>query len=183
MNTSQNNEQTSDTATISDIDQCALNTAVNLREFRREMEDCFAEYLTRYGLSRSQFLVLNELDDSDGRALTPAELAHRTMLAPACMSACLDELTDLHFVERTLAKESRIREWVQLTNSGKAYIEQQLPAHYRMFTGIFRALTPAEQNTLLALHGKLAASARELLKHISQGPVPSLGDRGRSTEK
>ena len=183
MNTSQNNERTSDTATISDIDQCALNTAVNLREFRREMEDCFAKYLARYGLSRSQFLILNELDGSDGRALTPAELAHRTMLAPAGMRACLDKLTDLHFIEGPLAKESCIREWVQLTNSGKAYIEQQLPAHYRMFTSIFRALTPAEQHTLLALHGKLAASARERLKHISQSPVPSLGDREHSTEK
>jgi hypothetical protein len=56
-----------------------------------------------YGLSRSRFLILNEPDDSGGGALTPAELAHRTMVAPACMSVCLDELKDLHFVERTVA--------------------------------------------------------------------------------
>jgi DNA-binding MarR family transcriptional regulator len=147
-------------------EQNALNTAIGLREALHEMEKCFARHLAGYGLCRAHFLVLQELDYAGGNAMTVAALAERTMVDSASMRACIEALEELRFIDRVVRRSGTEQpgEFVHLTDSGKQYIERQIPTHYAALVRVFQALSPSEQHTLLQLHGKLTAAANRALK-------------------
>ncbi|WP_137930568.1 MarR family winged helix-turn-helix transcriptional regulator [Mesorhizobium comanense] len=121
--------------------------------------DRLAPVFARFGLQSGEFDVLATLRRSGAPyALTPTELYEATMVTSGAMTARLDRLEKAELIARGAHPTDRRGIVVQLTEKGRALIDEALTAHVANEHEILSALTRAECDTLAGLLRKLIGS-------------------------
>jgi DNA-binding MarR family transcriptional regulator len=132
----------------------ALSEAANLIS-REHLAPVFA----RFGLQPGEFDVLATLRRSGPPyALTPTTLYEATMVTSGAITARLDRLEGSGLISRAPHPADRRGVIVQLTEKGKALIDEALTAHVENEHKILSGLTLQEQDTLANLLAKLIGS-------------------------
>lgn len=122
-------------------------------EVRARLRETFATTLPRFDL-------LAQLDRApDG--LTMGELSSRLMVSNGNVTGLAEALVREGLVSRVPEPEDRRSLRIRLTDTGKRAFDAITPIHERWIDQMMAGLTRAEMMNLLALLGKLKASARE----------------------
>lgn len=122
-------------------------------EVRARLREAFATTLPRFDL-------LAQLDRaSDG--LTMGELSSRLMVSNGNVTGLTEALVREGLVSRLPEPDDRRSLRIRLTAAGKRAFDAMTPTHERWIDQMMAGLTRAEKAHLLALLGKLKASARE----------------------
>ncbi|EWC40977.1 MarR family transcriptional regulator [Pseudomonas stutzeri] len=119
-----------------------------LRRLQQDAE-VHAKRLARYGgLSPVQLMILQVLA-SEGQ-LTASDLSRRVSLTAATLSGQLDRLEERGLLQRQRDNQDRRRQWLLLSDSGRALLQQApalLPPEFR---ARFAALPQWERHGLAA---------------------------------
>lgn len=114
--------------------------------------------------------------DGAGRPLTPTEISERTLVASATMTAVLDTLEGQGWIRRTPNPDDRRSLLIEITPEGRELADRFIPGLHIVERRVMSALTRRERHRLLALLGKVLASANGL----ADEPVEPLeGERRR----
>lgn len=132
----------------------ALSEAANLIS-----RDRLAPVFAQFGLQSGEFDVLATLRRSGPPyALTPTALYEATMVTSGAITARLDRLEKAGLISRGPHPADRRGVVVQLTDKGKALIDEAVTAHVENEHKILSGLTREEQDTLAGLLAKLVES-------------------------
>jgi DNA-binding MarR family transcriptional regulator len=127
------------------------------------------------GVSESVAQALAVVDGA-GRPLTPTEISERTLVASATMTAVLDTLEGQGWIRRTPNPDDRRSLLIEITPEGRELADRFIPGLHIVERRVMSALTRRERHRLLALLGKVLASANGL----ADEPVEPLeGERRR----
>lgn len=119
----------------------------------------------RFGLSHAGFDVLANLRRSGApHRKTGTDLAQSSMISTGGVTFRIDGLEAAGLIRRVRDSDDRRLVHAELTDSGRAVIDQTIEAHLAMEHGLLGALTPAEREQLIKLLAKLEAS---LSDHVS----------------
>jgi DNA-binding MarR family transcriptional regulator len=132
----------------------ALSEAANLVSKER-----LAPVFARFGLQPGEFDVLATLRRSGPPyALTPTALYEATMVTSGAMTNRLDRLESAGLISRAPHPADRRGVVVQLTDKGRALIDDAVTAHVENEHQILSSLTKEEQDALGRLLAKLVGS-------------------------
>ena len=149
--------------TIPGVDVHALSSGLQMWEVIETIQGRGERHMSSYGISKSQFVVLEELFHEEDKSMTPADLANSARLARTSMTSCLDGLEKLGYIERLPHPDDRRSLLVHLTESGQSYIEEHMAAHYRIFSDVNLALTPEEADTIVCLTRKILERMKSIV--------------------
>lgn len=131
----------------------ALDAYVKLSRAAEAVNGRVNEHLHEYGLSVSQFGVLEALYHRG--PMPVGQLADKILRSSANLTLVVDNLVKHDLVSRARRPDDRRCIDVSLTDDGRALIAGLLPAHVAGVVSAFAALSDAEQTTLAALCRRL----------------------------
>lgn len=122
--------------------------------------------------------VLNSLAVIEGAdtPLTPSQISDRTYTSAATITATLDNLERLGWVERAPNPADRRSVLVQITAAGQAVADQFLPGIRAVELALLADLTPAERQAMLDAIARILGRATVV---AAADPIPLRGRRHR----
>lgn len=111
--------------------------------------------LAESGLSYAQYRILfmlhlaEEMESAPG--LTPSEISDRQGTSRNTISSLIRSLEDESLIRRELDAQDRRKFNIQLTEAGRALVQERARKHMRMVDAIFGALEVEEMDTLSTL--------------------------------
>jgi DNA-binding MarR family transcriptional regulator len=93
---------------------------------------------------------------------TPAELADAAGVTRATMTGLIDTLERDGLVKREPDPDDRRMMSVLLTARGERFLDDFLPGHFKLISGLMAPLTESERKTLVRLLGKIQQQAATL---------------------
>ena len=93
---------------------------------------------------------------------TPAELAEAAGVTRATMTGLIDTLERDGYVKREPDPDDRRMMSVLLTAKGERFLNDFLPGHFKLISGLMAPLTETERKTLVRLLGKIQQHAATL---------------------
>jgi DNA-binding MarR family transcriptional regulator len=134
----------------------------------------FAVELAPYKLTIPQFFTLLFVSTSE-RGCTMSELANQTRHSLATMTGIVDRLVKLDLVKRGGNPDDRRIVLVELTDTGRARLEEVHAARRRHLEQAFSRFSEADQRELVRLIKEFAAA---LGVHEGAGPARGIRRRG-----
>ncbi|MBO5244572.1 MAG: MarR family transcriptional regulator [Selenomonadales bacterium] len=114
----------------------------------------FQRLMDEYGLSEGRLVVMITLYQ-EPEGITPSQLADRSGVTRATISAMISRMTRDGLAELKRTETDGRSKKVSLTEAGRAFLEEVLPKHYRRASSLVSNLTAKEQEELLRLLRKL----------------------------
>jgi len=160
-----------------DLDPSAAEVFLNLLRTGDEVFRVAEHNFTSHGLSQGRFGVLmllwrsslaqEECGEPEATCLppgplTPAELAEAAGVTRATMTGLIDTLERDGFVKRESDPDDRRMMPVKLTPKGRKLLEDILPGHFRIMSGIMGSLSETERKTMVRLLNKILQQASGL---------------------
>ncbi|PJF38308.1 MAG: MarR family transcriptional regulator [Phototrophicales bacterium] len=136
-----------------DIERRALNTYIKLHRAAETSLSRTTRLLSDYGLTLSQFAVLEALYHLG--AMSQTDLANKLLKSTGNMTSVLKGMEKRDLITRTRSEiDNRYME-VDLTNKGRDLIAGYFPKHVEIIVEDMSILTSEEQDQLAALCRKL----------------------------
>lgn len=146
-----------------DLDPSACEAFMHLMRAGDEVTKTMDAHFAKHSITHGRFLVMMLLLEKKGtdcpRLSTPAELAEMASVSRATITGLLDSLERDGYVRREPDPEDRRQMSVNLTAKGAAFMDDILPAHFRLMSSLMSALSENERKTLVRLLCKVAESA------------------------
>jgi DNA-binding MarR family transcriptional regulator len=125
---------------------------------QRSMRD-FKHFMDETDLSFSQISVLMRL--KHGGKSGVSEIGGQMGVTNAAASQAVDRLVNLGLIERTEDPEDRRAKRLALTQAGQELIEKGIEVRSQWIEGLTEALTPAQQDKIIAALTLLTEAARK----------------------
>lgn len=139
-----------------DLDSSAMGIVGRLVLLGERMKKNANDTLSPFGIGYTDLDVLATLRRSgDPYRLRPADLLQAILIQSGSLTACLDRLERSALIERVPTPNDRRSRSVELTQKGKALIEEAITTRFNEANEAVACLTKAEQNTLETLLRKL----------------------------
>lgn len=119
-------------------------------------------HFARYGTSCGRFTVLSLLNRQPDRKLTPSRIAEACGVTRATITGLLDGLEQDRLIARSRGAGDRRTMQVQLTATGRRFLDRVLPDHFRRMARLMRGIGPRDRTALRRLAGTIASSAATL---------------------
>ena len=156
--------------------EIANATLKALRRILRATEGGSRKLAVATGLTPSQMLVLREIDaHAEG---TPSALAKQLQFSQATITAIVDRLVSLGFVQRQRGERDKRQIHLTLLPDGRDALADAPDPLQKRFTDRFDALATWEQAMILAATEKLATLMDA--DHINAAPLLDSGRIDRS---
>jgi len=114
--------------------------------------------ITAQGLGLSDFMVLEVLLHKG--PLTISAIGEKVLLASASMTSAIDRLEKRRLVKRRNCNSDRRIRLVELTDSGKVFIEEIYARHEKDLESVTSGLTEVERRTLYEGLKKIGLAAK-----------------------
>jgi DNA-binding MarR family transcriptional regulator len=150
--------------------ECYINI---LRAGDRLLAEITRRSKASFDLSASACAVLAIVDGAT-EPITPSLIAERAIVSSASATSVLDTLERRELVVRRPHPDDRRKLVIELTDAGRAVIDQFLPGAHTLETRMMSVLTPAERGQLVRLLSKVQASAAVI---AGEPPEPLAGVR------
>ena len=128
-----------------------------------------------FGIPQAAATALAVIDGADA-PLTPSQVSDRVLIASATMTATLDLLERRGWIRRAANPGDRRSTLIEITDDGRAAVDQLLPGVRTLERSILSALTAGERAQLLDLLAKILARAADV---AAGEPEPLDGQRIR----
>jgi DNA-binding MarR family transcriptional regulator len=150
--------------------ECYINI---LRAGDRLLAEINRRARASFDLSASACAVLAIVDGAT-EPITPSLIAERAIVSSASATSVLDTLEKRELLVRRPHPEDRRKLVIDLTDAGRAVIDQFLPGAHMFETRLMSVLTPAERAQLKQLLSKVQARAAAI---AGEAPEPLGGVR------
>ncbi len=124
-------------------------TAVN--SLGRKLDQWYTRQLADLDLSHGEWSVVAVLATSEGRPVTPSQLADASNVAASSMTHRLDKMTERGIVRRSPDPENRTRVLVELTTQGWELFEAAVREANVVESDVLAVLKREERDQLAAL--------------------------------
>ncbi|WP_406831411.1 MarR family transcriptional regulator [Pedococcus sp. KACC 23699] len=124
-------------------------TAVN--SLGRKLDQWYTRQLADLDLSHGEWSVVAVLATSEGRPVTPSQLADASNVAASSMTHRLDKMTERGIVRRSPDPENRTRVLVELTTAGWELFEAAVREANVVESDVLAVLKREERDQLAAL--------------------------------
>lgn len=148
-----------ETSQYSEETQEALYLWIVLNRAARSIEAGLQEQVKGRGLSMSEFAVLEVLLHKG--PLPIGEIGQKVLLTSGSMTYVIDKLEERGLLERTPCPEDRRVLYAELTDEGRALIEEAFSEHAELLNTLTAGLSLEEK-------GKAAALIKRLGRHAQQ---------------
>lgn len=139
------------------LDGSALWVLLGLYRSFNVLDRDQAEELEAMGLTPLQFNILTVLQRT-GRATTMGALAGMLVVKPTNLSGNINTLVNRGLVRRELNESDQRSLLAVLTDEGRAFLEERLPAHWRRMERLMYGLSREKRLQLVALLKELVLS-------------------------
>jgi MarR family transcriptional regulator, negative regulator of the multidrug operon emrRAB len=136
------------------VDSLASDVVINVWRTSALLSEDLVRVLRPSNLTLTGFRVLMMLRAAGG-TLSPAEIAARLGSARATVTGVLDSLEKRSSVLRSPHPEDRRRLQISITDSGRALLDEILPAYFTHERDAVAALDPGQQEAIVTLLGEL----------------------------
>lgn len=126
------------------------------------LEDVLKRDIETYDLNTTEFGVLEYLHHKGKQPMN--NLCQKLLMANSSMTYVIDKLIKKHFVKRINDNIDRRMVYVELTDSGEAFIQTIFPNHQKRIEEIFSILSEEELINLMDLLKKVGYHSQELIK-------------------
>jgi DNA-binding MarR family transcriptional regulator len=137
--------------------ECMLNRVRAYTLVWPQLEALFRHF----GLNGGAFNVLMILRSAEA-PLQPYVIGQRALVTRSAITAILAKLERQELISRATHPIDRRMFLIEITPRGRALAERILPHAFRLEHSIFSCLTVEEQETLIALLGKVEQRARQV---------------------
>ena len=156
-----------------DLDPSAAEAFLHLLRTSDEAFGVTDRNMTEHSISHGRFGVLMLLwrstqprgtqpadtEECASGPRTPAELAEAAGVTRATMTGLIDTLERDGYVKREPDPDDRRMMSVLLTAKGERFLNDFLPGHFKLISGLMAPLTESERKTLVRLLGKIQQHA------------------------
>jgi DNA-binding MarR family transcriptional regulator len=138
------------------VDIEAVETNIDLTRVVSQLLASADAFFARFGFSRGRFLVLvTLLFEEEG--LNSGKLAEHFQVTPATMTGLVDTLLKDGYVKRRDDPSDRRVSRVVITERGRRFMDELLPAHYHRAAVLMSRLSPADRAALSRIMRKVEA--------------------------
>lgn len=123
----------------------AVMTYMLFMRIAKEVYSTMNARLEELGLSEGRLFVLMMLRDAPEYSLTPSELADRCEVTRGTITGLLDNLERAGFIARKSYLGDRRMLTIQLTEQGRAFIDETLPKHFQRFKKMINTINLSEE--------------------------------------
>jgi DNA-binding MarR family transcriptional regulator len=120
-----------------------------------------------FDLSASAATVLAIVDGAT-EPITPGVIAERAIVSSASATSVLDTLEKRELLVRRPHPDDRRKLVIELTDAGRAIIDQVLPGVHTLETRVMAVLTPEERAELIRLLAKVQGSAATIAAEVPE---------------
>jgi len=146
-----------------EADPSAMETLLTLFRVTADLQGAMAQRLARHSLSHRRFVVLIMLQ-TEGGEMCCSDLADAIGVSRATITGLLDSLERDGLIRRVDNPEDRRRVTVTLSASGRRFLDEILPGHFRAVASLMASLNENECKKLRELLAKIRSSIPALLK-------------------
>jgi MarR family 2-MHQ and catechol resistance regulon transcriptional repressor len=118
--------------------------------------------IRKHGLNRTEFGVLELLYHKGAQAIQ--QIGSKVLMSSGNITYVVDKLVKKEFVTRNTSTEDRRLIFAEITDKGKAFIEDVFPKHAEVIEGAVAGLTAEEKQLASQLLKKLGRFAQEGFK-------------------
>lgn len=140
--------------------ELALKLFVVLSKAYRTIMDRAVRDMKKNGLSANEFAVL-ELLFHKGRS-SLQQIGDKILVTSGGITYTIDKLEGKGLIRRVPCMEDRRVIFAEMTDEGRAAMEELFPRHAEAIEQIMQGLTPEEKETVIPLLKKLGLSAQEM---------------------
>ncbi|WP_306483374.1 MarR family winged helix-turn-helix transcriptional regulator [Anaerococcus sp.] len=133
-----------------------LKIIIGLHKNVKELDRRTLDIARSYGLSFSQFMVLEALDSKGN--LSIGEVREAILSSVGTISLVVKNLEKMGYVKRKTDENDKRVSILSLTGEGRAVIEKIIPENETMIYDYMKDLSEEETSTLLSLLKKLGAN-------------------------
>ena len=137
----------------------ALNAWIKFKRAGITLNSLLINSLRRFGLTESQFAVVESLYHLGSMNLT--QISEKLLCTGGNLTTVVDNLEKQDLVKRVLSKTDRRQYKIHLTPKGRSHIKKLFPDHVKAIVREMNVLSPSEQVELSRLCKKLGL---ELIK-------------------
>ena len=153
-----------------EMEDRAVSCLIALRRVVSAAEQNVRAVAKATGLSVQQLNVLHIIDDTS--EITPMMIARRAGVAPATATALIEKLAQLGYVSRRRGESDRRRQWVSLTEAGKAALNSAPDTLEQKFSEEFGRIPDYEQAMILASLERIAGLVAKPGEVVPAEPLP-----------
>lgn len=132
-----------------------------LLQLGRGVAAMLEQQIRPFGLTEAEFRVLTVLFSQPEGAAHPSELCARTSQSPANMSRISDVLVERGLITRLSSERDRRRMVLRITAQGEELVRRLLPLLFAPLRDLFKDLSDAEQQQLIAQLKRLGMKLEE----------------------
>ncbi|WP_227978901.1 MarR family winged helix-turn-helix transcriptional regulator [Nocardia spumae] len=142
-----------------ELDVWPTHVIGRIKRMGRRLEHEMKEFFARHGLEYWEFDVLSTLRRSGGPdGLTAGDLIKATMVTSGAITNRIDRMAAKDLVRRVPDAKDRRTIRVQLTDHGRAVIDELMPQHVDNETRLLAGMSRADLDQLGALLRRLSES-------------------------
>lgn len=138
----------------------SLKLYIVLSRAYRSINENVNKLIQTYGLNPTEFAVLELLYHKGDQPLQ--QIGGKILLASGSITYVVDKLEQKGYLRRAACPKDRRVTYGQITEKGKAFIEDIFPEHERHIHELMSALTEEERDTAINLLKKLGLSIGKL---------------------
>ncbi len=140
-----------------------LKSLISLLKASRSIETLIERNVSQYGLSLSEFMVL-ELLYSQKKDIAIQAIAQRVLLSSGSITYVIDQLESKNYVIRLKCENDKRKIYAHLTNEGLEKIQFVFNEHQQFIQEIFRVFSEDENKQYHNYNKKIGIHAQEKLK-------------------
>ncbi|WP_110929224.1 MarR family winged helix-turn-helix transcriptional regulator [Bacillus massiliglaciei] len=137
--------------------QHSLKLFIVLSRAHRSINDVVNKHIAENGLNPTEFAVLELLYHKGDQPLQ--QIGGKILLASGSITYVVDKLEKKDFLKRVACKTDRRVTFAQITEKGKAFIEEMFPDHEKKIDNIMSVLSLEEKKTAIELLKKIGFHA------------------------
>jgi MarR family 2-MHQ and catechol resistance regulon transcriptional repressor len=147
------------TGPINEDEASSLKLFVVLSKAYRTVMDKAIKDMKQYGLSPSEFMVL-ELLFTKGR-IPLQQIGERILITSGSITYNIDKLEKKEYIKRVPCKEDRRVIYAEITEVGNEFFSRIFPQHAATIHALLKAVSPEEKQMAIELIKKLGKGAEE----------------------
>ena len=135
-----------------------LKALVVLMRASQTVQDIVKQDMGKYGVNPTEFAVLELLYHKGDQPIQ--HIGKKILLASSSITYVVDKLEEKGFVQRRACPKDRRVTYAEITDKGKAFIEEAFPQHEKTIETIFEHLSQEELTTTIELLKKIGLAKR-----------------------
>lgn len=135
----------------------ALKSFVVLMKSAKSVEQRIKKDIRNYGIATSEFTVLEALHHKGKQ--TVQQISNAVLINSGSITYVIDKLEDKSFIERSHCKEDRRVVHIQITDTGKQFMDEVFPKHQKVIEDIFKDINTEESKLIIDILKRVGLGA------------------------